>query len=81
MAHQFTRVEFQGLEWVVQANANTDYCRGWESIAAFNSRQIATHYAARCKTANPKSLYRVLELSVLQPTNAIIFETGAKVPA
>jgi hypothetical protein len=72
---QTTREEFEGLEWVVQTNNNVDYARRWESMAAFNHRQVAINYAGDCKKTNPRLLYRVLELSTIQPTHAIIFET------
>jgi hypothetical protein len=74
---EVTREEFEGLEWVVQTNANVDYSRRWESMAAFNHRQVAINYAKDCKRTNPRLLYRVLELSTIQPTHAIIFETDA----
>jgi hypothetical protein len=70
------REEFEGLEWVVQTNANADYSRRWESMAAFNHRQVAINYAEECKQTNPSLLYRVLELSTTQPTHTIIFETN-----
>jgi hypothetical protein len=74
--YEVTREEFEGLEWVVQTNNNVNYPRRWESMAAFNHRRVAINYAEDCKRTNPSLLYRVLELSAIQPTHAIIFETN-----
>ena len=41
-----------------------------------NVRCVAVQYAEDCKNTNPSLAYRVLELSKLQPTHSIIFETA-----
>jgi hypothetical protein len=80
MARDFaiTRAEYQDLDWVVQVNLDEDFARGWESMAAFNVRGVAIKYAEDCKKTNKRLRYRVLELSKLQPTHTIIFETAAR---
>lgn len=79
MADRFAviRAEYQGLDWVVQVNYGDTFARSWESMAAFNVRRVAIDYAKSCKKTNKTLRYRVLELSSLQPTHAIIFETDS----
>lgn len=66
------RTEFDGLEWVVQTNYGREQ-GNWESMAAFNHKQVATTYADECKATNPSYGYRVIELSPIQPTHAVIY--------
>jgi hypothetical protein len=70
--HAIIRAEYRDLDWVVQVNYGIG---GWESMAAFNVRGIAIKYAEDGKKTNKRLSYRVIELSKLQPTHAIIFET------
>jgi hypothetical protein len=77
VAQQFAvlRAEYQDLDWVVQVNYGETFARNWESMAAFNVRGVAIDYAKDCKKTNKRTAYRVIELSKLQPTHAVIFET------
>lgn len=69
------REEYRDLDWVVQVQYDAKVARRWESMAAFNVRAIAIKYAEDAKKTNRRLAYRVLELSKVQPTHAIIFET------
>jgi hypothetical protein len=77
MAQRFAvnRAEYRDLGWVVQVKFGVG---PWESTAAFNVRGVAIKYAEDAKKTNKALDYRVLELSQLQPTHAIIFETDSR---
>jgi hypothetical protein len=70
-----TREELSGLEHVVQFR-NKGSRFAYESMAAFNVDIIARVYFDKCVKDNGDTFqYRLIELSTIQPTFAVVRES------
>ncbi len=50
------------LRYAVQCRPRlSEFCRGWETIAAFNVGAVAHGYARKCNDTNRDIEYRVME--------------------